>query len=179
LRDPTIARNYADALFQSAEHSRKTEEYADILEGVAGAVASDSQVQMVLESPRVAKTEKQRILAAALKGKATDQFIRFLSAIIKRGRQGLIGEISKQYLELLDIKLNRVHASVVVARQPDKALQKEVVTRLSMIVGKTVVPHFREDPAILGGVVVRIGDSVMDGSLRRKLLILRKRMLGN
>jgi F-type H+-transporting ATPase subunit delta len=178
LREPTIARNYADALFESAEHAKKTEVYGDILEGVAGAVASDAHVQMVLESPRVTKLQKQQILAAALKGRASDQFIRFLSAIIKRGRQGMIGEISKQYLALLDTKLNRVHASVVVARQPDKALQNEVATRLSRIVGKTVVPHFREDPAILGGVVVRIGDRVMDGSLRRQMLSLRRRMLG-
>jgi len=178
LREPTIARNYADALFASGEHSRQTEAYADVLESVAGAIAADPQVQVVLESPRVTKAEKQRILAAALKGKTSDQFIRFLSAIIKRGRQGLIGEISKQYLELLDIKMNRVHASVVVARSPDKSLQKEIAAQLSTIVGKTVVPHFREDPAILGGVVVRMGDRVMDGSLRRQLLTLRRRMLG-
>jgi F-type H+-transporting ATPase subunit delta len=178
LREPTIAQNYAQALFEAAENSKNTDLYADLIEGVAGAVASDSQVRMMLESPRVPKTEKQRVLGAALKGKAPDPFIRFLSAVVKRGRQGLIGEISHQYQALLDIKLNRVHASVVVAREPDKALQKDIATQLSTVVGKTVVPHFRQDPAILGGVVVRIGDRVMDGSLRRQLLILRRRMLG-
>ena len=178
MREPTISLNYADALFESAERSGKTEAYADILEAVAGAIASDPHVQAVLASPRVTKAQKQAILAAALKGKAPDQFIRFLSAIIKRGRQGMIGEISRQYLGLLDIKMNRVHASVVVARAPAKALQKEISSQLSKLVGKTVVSHFREDPAILGGVVVRVGDRVMDGSLRRQLLILRRKMLG-
>jgi len=178
LREPTIARNYAEALFQSGERSGDTERYAGLLEGVAGAIAADKRVRVSLESPRVPKSEKQRIVAQALKGKASEAFVRFLSAVIKRGRQGLIGEISRAYLNLLDVKLNRLHASVVVPRPPSQALQKDIAARLSRVVGKTVVPHFRDDPAILGCCIVRMGDRVMDGSLRRKMLVLRRKMLG-
>jgi F-type H+-transporting ATPase subunit delta len=178
LREPTIARNYAEALFTSAERSKQTELYADLIEGVAGAIAADEKIRVVLESPQVTKAQKQRILTEALKGKAPDPFLRFLSAVVKRSRQNLFSEISKAYLGLVDVQLNRIHASVVVARQPDTRLQKEIATQLSRVVGKTVIPHFREDPAILGGLVVRIGDSVMDGSLRRKMLVLRRKMLG-
>jgi F-type H+-transporting ATPase subunit delta len=178
LREPTIARNYAEALFQSGERSGNAQRYADLLEGVAGAIAADERIRLSLESPRVPQSEKQRIVAQALKGKAPEAFVRFLSAVIKRRRQGLIGPISQQYLNLLDVKLNRVHASIVVARQPDQALQKDVAARLSRIVGKTVVPHFRSDLGILGGIIVRMGDRIMDGSLRRKMLVLRRTMLG-
>jgi F-type H+-transporting ATPase subunit delta len=104
--------------------------------------------------------------------------VRFLAALIKRGRQGLIGPVAKEYLGLVDVKQNRVHAGVVLARAPDEKLQKAIASRLSAVFGKTVVPHFREDRAILGGVIVRIGDRVMDGSLRRKLVSLRRQMLG-
>lgn len=178
MRDPTIARNYAEALFQSGERSGETQRYADLMEAVAGAVEADERIRIVLESPRVPKPQKIEILRRALEGRAPEAFVRFLAAIIKRGRQGLIGGISREYLALLDVKLNRVHAGVVVARQPDEKLKQEIGRRLSEVIGKTVVPHFRQDINILGGVVVRVGDRVMDGSLRRKLLLLRRKMLG-
>jgi len=178
LREPTIARNYAQALFDSGERTRATERYGRLLEAVAGAIAADQKIQLVLESPRVSKPQKQRILAKALEGRAPEPFIRFLGAIIRRGRQGLIGGISLEYLALMDVKLDRVHAGVTTAREPDEKLKKEIATRLSEVFGKTVVPHFRTDRAIIGGVIVRMGDSVMDGSLRRKMVSLRRQMLG-
>jgi F-type H+-transporting ATPase subunit delta len=164
VREPTIARNYAEALFQ-------------LIEGVGGAIEADESIRMALESPRVTKVAKQQLLGRALKDLAPDSFIRFLAAVVKRGRQGIIPGIARQYLELLDLKFDRVHASVVLARTPDKSLQSAVRESLAAVLGKEVIPHFREDPGVLGGVIVRIGDRVMDGSLRRRLKILRKRML--
>jgi F-type H+-transporting ATPase subunit delta len=178
LREPTIARNYAEALFQSGERSGNAARYADLIDAVAGAVEADDRVQAVLESPRVTKAQKQEILARALEGRAPEAFVKFLGAIIRRGRQGMLSAMAREYLSLMDVKLNRAHASIVVARQPDDKLQKEIASRLSEIVGKTVVPHFRLEPAILGGVIIRMGDRVMDGSLRRRMLVLRRRMLG-
>ena len=180
MREPTIARNYAQALFQSGERSGagRSERYGDLIEAVAGAIQSDERIQAVLESPRVSKPQKQQILAKALEGRAADAFVRFLGAIVKRGRQGLFSAISREYLALLDVKANRVHAGVIVAREPDEKLKKEIARRLSEVMGKTVLPHFRQDTNILGGVIVRVGELVMDGSLRRKLLVLRRQMLG-
>ena len=64
-----------------------------------------------------------------------------------------------------------------MARTPDKALQDVIRKSLSEVIGKEVITRFREDAGIIGGVIVRIGDRVMDGSLRRQLKILRKQML--
>ncbi len=178
MRDSTIARNYAEALLASAEKSGDTDLYVTLIEAVAGAVAADERIRVVLESPRVTKAKKQQLLADALEGHAPAPFIRFLSAIIRRGRQALIPRVAHEYLALVDVKQDRVHAGVTVARKPDEKLQKELVRRLSEIFGKTVVPHFREEPSIIGGVIIRVGDRVMDGSLRRKLLLLRRQMLG-
>ncbi|MBI4499987.1 MAG: ATP synthase F1 subunit delta [Gemmatimonadetes bacterium] len=178
MREPTIARNYAEALFESGERTGNTESYADLVEAVAGAIAADDRVRTVLESPRVTKAQKQEILSQALGSRAPEPFVRFLRAVVKRGRQGIFGAIAHEFLGLVDVKLNRVHASVILARKPDPELQQEIAERLSRIVGKTVVSHVREDRAILGGIIVRMGDRVMDGSLRRKMLMLRRKMLG-
>ena len=133
--------------------------------------------RVVLEAPRVTRNTKPELLRRALTNVAPESFIRFLAAVVKRGRQGLIGAIARQYLALLDIKFGRVHASVVVAREADLALQDEIGKRLEAVLGQEVIPHLRHDPAILGGIVVRVGDRVMDGSLRRRLKVLRKAML--
>ena len=178
MRETTIARNYAEALFDAGERSGLTERFADLIGAVSGAIESDDRLRVVLESPRVHKEQKQELLARALKDRAPDQFIRFLSAVVKRGRQGIIGSVASEFLALVDVKFNRVHAGVTVARQPDEALQRDVKERLTKVLGQEVIPHFRHDPGILGGVIIRVGDRVMDGSIRRKLLRLRKSMLG-
>ncbi len=178
MREPTISRNYAEALFAAGGRSGDTEWFAELLEVVAGAIEADDRVRVALDSPRVPKVVKQRILQQGLARRAPEVFIRFLCAVVKRGRQGILTGINREYHALLDLKLNRVHAGVVMARKPDKKLMNEIIRRLSAAVGKEVVPHLREDPRILGGVIVRIGDRVMDGSVRRKMAQLRKQMLG-
>ncbi len=177
MRDSTIARNYAEALLQLGERTGESELFGDLIEGVGGAIEADETIRVVLASPRVTKGTKRELLARALKDIAPDAFVRFLFAVIKRGRQGLIPVIAREYLGLLDMKFDRVHASVATARTPDKALQDVIRKSLSEVLGKEVITHFSEDAGILGGVIVRIGDRVMDGSLRRRLKILRKQML--
>jgi F-type H+-transporting ATPase subunit delta len=178
VREPTIARNYAEALFSAGERIGQTETFSALLEAVAGAIAGDVHIRVALESPRVPKAVKQRVLQRALERRAPEEFIRFLGAVVRRGRQSILEGINREFHALLDVKLNRVHAGVVLARKPDKKLLSEITGGLRAAIGKEVVPHVREDPRILGGVIVRIGDRVMDGSVRRKMMQLRKQMLG-
>jgi len=103
--------------------------------------------------------------------------VRFLQAVVRRGRQGLLAEISQEYQGLVDLRLNRVHAGVTLARDPDDLLEREIAERLTAVLHKEVRTHFRTDRGILGGVVVHIGDRIYDGSLKRKLAVLRRRML--
>ena len=71
------------------------------------------------------------------------------------------------------------HAQVQIAREPDDKLRAAVAKQLSRITGLEVVPHFTVRPQILGGLIVRMGDTVMDGSLSRRLASLRTLMLGS
>ncbi len=177
MREITIARNYAQALFELGERHDETERYADLMEGLAGAIEHVPAVGVALESPRVPKPKKQEILTSALQKYASEPFLRFLRAVVKRGRQGILPAISREYLELVDEKFNRVHAGVTLAREPDKKLQEAVRTKLSEVTGKEVIPHFRTDPAILGGLILRMNDRIIDGSLRRKMVNLKRQLL--
>jgi F-type H+-transporting ATPase subunit delta len=177
VRATTVARNYADALLEIARREGTVERCGDLLDAVAGVFAADPRLQGVFMSPRIAKAAKQRLIARSLAGVAPPSFVRFLQAIVQRGRQGIVGEIAEEYEQLVDRHLDRVHAVVSTARPADAALRADVARRLGQVFGKTVRAHFRTEPSLLGGVVVRSGDRVFDGSLRRRLKILRQRML--
>jgi len=171
VKSVTIARNYAEALFAAGPG------YGDVLDAVAGAIQADERIATALQSPRVSKAAKGQILERALKGEAPAEFVRFLQAVVRRGRQGLFAEIAQEYQSLLDTKLNRVHAGVTLSSEPDAKAQQQIVERLTKALGREVRAHFRADPRILGGVVVRVGDRILDGSVRRRLTAIQRRML--
>jgi F-type H+-transporting ATPase subunit delta len=171
-----VARNYAEALFALGERSGQSAGYADLIDAVAAAVETTPAVQAVLMSPRVPKGEKTRLLAAALKG-APREFVLFLTALVRRGRQMLLREVATQYHALLDLKLNRVRAGVTLARPADPTLQRTITEALSRQLGKEVIPSFSVDSSILGGTVVRIGERIHDGSIKRRMVKLRRQLL--
>jgi len=176
LRSVTISRNYAEALFELGERSGQTLRYAELIDAVAAAVEASPEVQAVLMSPRVPKAAKAQLLAGALKD-APREFVRFLQALVKRGRQQLLEEIAGEYLTLLDIKLNRVRAGVTLARPVDETLRRALTEALGRQLGKEVLPSFVVDPEILGGSIVRIGEQIHDGSIRRRLTKLKRQLL--
>ena len=137
----TIARNYAEVLFELGEQSGRTAEYAELIAAVGAAVAMSPEVQTVLISPRVPKAAKSRLLASALKD-TPREFVRFLQAVVARGRQGLLEEIAREYAELVDVKLNRVRAAVTLAREPDDALRKQIANALTEALGEELIPTF-------------------------------------
>ncbi len=143
---------------------------------MAGAVETTPEVQAVLMSPRVPKAAKARLLAAALEG-TPREFVRFLQALVKRGRQRLLREIAAEYQALLDIRHNRVRAGVTLAHAADEPLQRSIQAALSRQLGKEVLATFHVDPEILGGTVVRVGERIHDGSVRRRMTKLRRHLL--
>lgn len=172
----TISRNFASALFELADRQGKVELYGDLLETVAAAVLLTPEVKAVMMSPRVPKAKKVALLTEALP-EAPKAFLRFLEAVVRRGRQNLLGEMAEAYRELADIRFNRVRASVTLAHAPDDALAERIAAGLSRVFGKEVLPVFRTDPGVLGGAIVRVGDRVFDGSVKRKVAALRRQLL--
>ena len=177
MRDAAVCRNYAETLLAVAEKEGKVERYGELIDAVAGVMAADPALHGVFMSPRVPKQTKQRLIERSLAKVAPKPFIRFLQLVVQRGRQYLLDDIAAEYEELVDRHLGRVHALVATARPVDERLAAAIQKRLSAVFAKEVLPHFRADPALLGGIVVRVGDRVFDGSLRRKLKLLQHRML--
>ncbi len=176
MRAATIGRNYAEALFALGEKSGNTDRYAELLLALAAAVHASPQVETVLMSPKVTRAWKADLLAKAVPG-APKEFVLFLEAVVKRGRQLLLAEIAAAYVGLLDVKFNRIRAGITLAREPDPALKQAITDALGKALGKEIVAGFAVAPEILGGAVVRVGDRMLDGSVRRRLKQLRRQLL--
>ncbi|HJR67969.1 MAG TPA: F0F1 ATP synthase subunit delta [Gemmatimonadaceae bacterium] len=177
MRDSTIARSYAEALLSLASKAKDLTGWGAMISDVADAITRDERLRLFLESPRVSVEQKNDVIGKAFQDRMPRLFVRFLQAVVRHRRHAIIPEIAVQYHALVDEIEGRVHARVTVSREPNAKLEKTVVDRLSKVLGKTVVPHFTVDESILGGTIIRIGDTVMDGSVRRKLARLRQRMM--
>jgi F-type H+-transporting ATPase subunit delta len=178
MREPTIARNYAEVLLELARRADDLRGWGEMIDTIATAVEGDRRLRVFLESPRVSAQQKTEIFQKAYGAVLPRPFVRFLQSLVTHRRQMMIPAIAHEYQDLVDQVEGRVHASVMVARPADDADRKMVTDQLSRALGKDVVPHFSVNPAIIGGVIVRVGDTVLDGSVRRRLATLRARMLG-
>ncbi|MGH7604587.1 MAG: ATP synthase F1 subunit delta [Gemmatimonadaceae bacterium] len=177
MNDATIGRNYAETLLTLAKRENQQEQWGELIESIALVMAEDREFKLFLASPQIAASKKIEILEKALDKRIPHLFLRFLETVILKRRQMVIPEIALEYRALIDEAEDRVHATVIVAREPAEPERDALARQLSRLFGKRVVPHISLNPAILGGVIVKVGDTVMDGSVRRRLATLRSRML--
>ena len=176
MHEESIARNYAAVLLTLARKANATDDWAALINAVASAVEENVTLRRFLAAPQVSAADKNAVLGKGLEGKAPPLFVKFLQKLVSNRRQTMIPDVATQYGNLLDAAEGRVHARVTVARAMSEADQHSLAAQLTRALKKTVVPHVTVNPAILGGVVVRVGDTVMDGSVRRRLGVLRTRM---
>lgn len=176
-RAATVARNYAETLLTLARRAEDVPGWGRMLQEVVDATNADPRLRLFLESPRIAAERKSEALARAFQDRFPRVFVRFLQAVIGKGRQRLLGEIAAEYQALVDEAEGRMHAQVTLAQAPSEADRASIAASLSRTFGKQVVPHVVVNPAILGGVVVKVGDRVIDGSVRRRLASLRGTLL--
>lgn len=177
MRPVTVARSYAGTLLELALRDDDTEAYARAIHELAEWIRREPRFQRFLDTPRVRVTEKKEALREVLAGHVPDRFLRFLYIVLDKGRQRLIPQIAAEFTGLVDEHLGRVHVEITLAAPADDAMRKRLEAAIEQAEGRAVLPHYRVDPDLLGGVVLRIGDRVLDGSLRRRLLGLRKTLL--
>lgn len=176
MREATIARSYAETLFELAERHDGAEAFGDASVAVA-ALYEDATVREFLITPRVSAAAKKQALDRVLGPAVPRPFLVFLKVLVDKARQRLLPEIAAEYRLLLDQRQGRRHVAVTVAQPLDAVAVDALAERMSKATGANVVPHVNVNPTILGGIVIRDGDTVYDGSLKRRLGLLRRRLL--
>ena len=173
----TVARNYAEALLTLAQRADNVAGWGRMAQEVVDALNADPRLRLFLESPRIATEHKTDVLGRAFQDRYPRLFVRFFQMLVTKGRQRLLADVVAEYQALVDEAEGRVHAAVTLVAPIDEPERQALAASLSKALGKQVIPHVHVDPAILGGVIVKIGDTVMDGSVRKRLGRLRQAML--
>jgi F-type H+-transporting ATPase subunit delta len=177
VRDTTVARNYAEALFELGQRHGQAEDFAAAFHQLTALLEREPRVRLFLDTPKIDPEDKKRVLEEALRGRVPQLFINFLKVVIDRGRQRALPGMAQEYDAILDERLGRLHVEVTLAREPDERTEEDIVAELSRVTGRKVVPHVHVNPQILGGLIARYEDKVLDGSLRRRLMSLRRHLM--
>ena len=177
MRDETVAKSYAEALFELARRNDRVESYGAAIATVARVLDENPKVRLFLETPRIDDEDKKVVVRHAFGEALPKHVVNFVMVTIDKRRQRLLRDISRGYDLLLDDYLGRENVEVTVPRAVDDATTQMIAERLSGALGTRVIPHVRVKPKIIGGLVVRTGDTIYDGSIRRRLDGMRRRLL--
>jgi F-type H+-transporting ATPase subunit delta len=167
----SIGRRYAQAYFDLARQAKKvSERRADLARAVETLV--HPEVAAALANPRLTLTDRTRLALDLLDGVA-DPARNLVRLLIERNRSGVLVELLGTYDALTDKDSGVVRAEVITAIPVDAELKKRIGNVLGEKLGASVQTEVRQDTGIIGGLVIRIGDRVIDNSVRTRLEQLR------
>ena len=168
-----LAQVYARSLFQVAREQDKLDLLREQLGQVADAIAKHRELQTFFFSPYFSTEEKQDALERVLDG-ADPLFVNFLNLLIEKHRMPVIFRVRSQYERLWEEENRTLPVEITSAVELDKATTDSVGRAIGERTGRRVTLAARVDPDILGGIVVRVGNSILDASIRNRLEQLRR-----
>jgi ATP synthase F1 delta subunit len=170
-----LAQVYARALFEVAEEQGKVDGLREQLGQFADALEQNRELKLFFFSPYFSTAEKQQALDGLLEG-AEEAFVSFLKLLIENHRMPVIFRVRREY-ERLWAEANRVlPVQVTSAIELDQATTESIGASIGQSTSRKVTLSTRVDPDILGGIVVRVGNSILDASIRSRLEQLRKQV---
>jgi F-type H+-transporting ATPase subunit delta len=168
-----IARVYARALFEAAKDRGKLDAIRDQLAQFADVLNENREMQLFLFSPAFSSAEKIEGLKKAVSD-AEPELLNFLELLLEKGRMPVIFRIRRQFEALWAKENKRLGVTVTSAVELDPEIAKRIGAQIEEQTGNTVELESRVDPDILGGLVVQVGNMILDTSIRNKLEKLRK-----
>lgn len=175
-QDVSVAHRYAHALFLVAQRRGQVAPALEDLKGLSGILEPDSRIGRFLSSPQVLLAHKRRLLAEGLAGRASPPVLHFVDLLLRKKRLGMFGEIVVAYERLVEESQGIRRAEAVSATPLTAAEQKRLLATLTAKLGGTVRLTTRVDPALLGGLYVRVGDRVIDRTVTTLLEAMRRQL---
>lgn len=176
---PTIAaRRYAEAAFQLADRDGALDAWAEGL-ALAARFATDERAARVVDNPAIPHAERQAVVARLLEGRVAPGVLNLARLLAQRGRFETLPAIAAEYARLLNRRRGIVEA-VVTSAQPLTADETAALrVRVEAMTGSGVELRTEVDPSLIGGLTVRVGDQLLDASLRGRLERLRHQLAGS
>jgi F-type H+-transporting ATPase subunit delta len=176
MSQSTVARRYANALYEEADDSGVLEDVDDDVLMLRESLESNGELSRFFKSPVISKEKKEAVIQSLLDDRVDELLVRFLRLLVHKDRETMTKEVLDAYQSLRDEQRGIINAHVTVAHPISEEDRDALTETLEEQTGKSVRLHLQEDPELVGGVVIRIGDHVFDGSVRNKLSNLHDRL---
>lgn len=164
----TIARPYAVAVYRLAKEKNALARWSEML-AFATAVASDPQMLALNDDPNTPSSQVEKVFLAVCGDKLDESAINLIKLLVEYDRLNLLPEIARLFEELKANDEGVLDAEITAATQPDETQVNMLVSQLEARFKKKVLAHVKVDPEIIGGVMIEIGDTVIDASVRGRL----------
>ena len=168
---------YAKALIGFGQQNGTVETLVEGLSAIVGVLNELPKLQLALESPRIPVEAKSKMLDSAFADKVGKEMMNFLKIVAEKGRFDCLPAIQRSAHEIQDEMLGRVQATLTTAESVDESTQQKIAEKLSGLLGKQVSLSAGVDPEIIGGMVVRVGDTVYDASIANQLEQVRSKAI--
>ena len=175
MSEEQVARVYAQALFDAAREAGVVEPVRRELGDFVAAVAASAALRNVLSDPQIETSAKSRVLAEVTRG-GQPLLTSALQLMLDRGRLAALPELGQAYDALAIVEEGVVEVEVVSAAELSPDTENKIAARIQEATGRRVELARRVDPSILGGLVLRIGDVIVDGSVKARIRQLRRRL---
>ena len=178
MRMTALARRYAGALFQAAKEADVIDKVESDLGLITYSIQTIPRLEAIITHPLIPAAKKKEIVADIFKGKIEEVTLLFLNLLIDKRRGEILEEVEAQYVVLANDFRGVVPVTAVsaVTLTPDE--QKRLQAKLEEFTSKKVELSLQEDPSLIGGLTVKIGDTVIDGSVTGYLASLKRQLLG-
>lgn len=176
----TVARRYARALYEDAAQKKCVDQVDEDITMIQESLESSSELKRLFQDPIISGDKKEKVVEALFTDRVQATTLTFLKLLIQKGREMLFLDVARAYQALRDEQRGIVEAHVRTAMAMSDAEKKKVVAGIESMTGNKVRLVTHVDSSLLGGLVIRVGDSVYDGSVRHQLSTLHNRLeLGN
>ncbi len=172
-----LAMRYAEALYELAAERQALDGVEKDLAGVEETIAAHEDLATLLYHPQVPLAAKKETVTRVFGPQVTDFVLKFLLLLVDKRREAALPAIIKEYKVLANKARNIAEAEVTTAMPLSEGEKTALAAKLGAVTGKTVVLNTKVDDRIVGGVVVKIGDKLIDGSVARQLEALRAALL--
>lgn len=169
--------SYAQAILELADARGITQQVADDIESIAGLIQQDVTFGKYLADPSVSVAEREGVIDRTFGGRTDSILLAFLKLLNTRNRLGQLPGIAKAFKGLLDARSGNVNVEVTVAQTLPSNELEDVRQQLSRKLGKNALVSQKVDESIIGGIVLKIGDSLIDGSVKSQLETLKRKMI--
>ncbi len=174
-----IARVYASSLVELAQDKKILPEIEEEIGFLADLVKSDKDFRNFLVSPGITKESKKAFVEKAFNGKLSDYMVYFLKVLIDNDRQSCIVEINDALVAFVDQLNNRQKVTVITSTELDSSIKSKLTTKLKDVMKKEIIMSEQIDASILGGIIIKVGDTVIDGSLAKDLKNIKNNLLNS